>query len=176
MKFTFIIVLTLISLLVTLILFHRNEIGVSVGKTYRLIDDRQDYIFIAKNRKVVVQPTIVDFYQKQNFIVGLKFPISFFSCDTNSPHKIRILNEKRYFILDIENGNLYDFVKRNKFERKLLELNILESISLDYSQFDLIWNKFSKLYEWDQDKFECKYFLEGSIEYKKNVMLKLMNK
>lgn len=160
--------LILLVLLVLLVVWHRDKPGVGQGGGYRLIHDRQDDAYIIKGEKIIVAPTIVESHKKGNFIAGLRLPIRLLSCDDSSYSTIRVLNQRRYFVLDILNEELLSFDTQKEFEEKLSTLGGFDLASFDYSRFDSVWNKYSKLYQVDGDISNCKDFPVGTIEYEKS--------
>ena len=156
--------LIVLILLILLIVWQRDKPGFSQGRGFRLIHDRPDGVYIIKDKQIVVAPTIVDSQRNGNFVSGLRLPIKFLSCDNASYSKIRVLNERRYFVLDVVSGEVFDFDSKESFEKKLLSLGG-EVEQLDYSKFDLIWDKYSRLYQADGDISSCKHFPVGTIEH-----------
>lgn len=140
--FVFIFILVIIILLI----WSQFNSGSSLGNGYRLIDVRLDNVYILNNDKTIVVPTIVDHYENSSFIAGLRLPVRFLTCENGSSSEIRILNIKKFFLLNKESGRLTNFSDHKVFEEALSKFINLDSVSLDYSKFDVIWDKYSKLY------------------------------
>ena len=127
------------------IIFLQEKYG--LGNGYKYIRDRTDDMHISKNDKVVVGSTIIDLDSDADYIVGLQLPSSYLECENGSALKIVLKNQKKYFILSIETGDVIFYSIKKAFNDKLESLNIKRNISLDYSRFEAVWRDYSDSYK-----------------------------
>lgn len=137
--------LVLIATFIVIVFFMLDES--EIGNDYQYISNRSDDLHITKNNKIIVGSTIVDFDIVSSFVVGLRLPASYLSCENDDAFKIIIENTHKYFILSIDTDELLNYSLKNEFKDKLVELNLKDKLTLDYSKFDKVWKKYSKYYE-----------------------------
>lgn len=126
-------------------LFVQKELG--LGDEYQYISGRADDFHIRKDDKIVINSTIVDFDIASNYIVGLRMPVQRLECDGGDGYKIKLTNKREYFILSADTGNVLNFISKEEFEGRLKDLSVLGDVSLDYSKFESMWERYSKYYE-----------------------------
>lgn len=126
---------------------YRYGLDYGLANGYILTLNRRDDRRIWKDEKVVVAPTVIDVVVISDYVVGLRMPVQHLECDGGHGYKIRTINERKYFILFTDNGEILNFVSRKKFEVKLKELNIFNDVSPNYSKFDILWKSYSDLYK-----------------------------
>jgi hypothetical protein len=148
----------LVILIFTLVIWGRYNPGIGLGGGYRLVFDRADYVHILKDNNVVVAPAIVDYYEISHYVVGLRLPANFVSCDNGSYSTVRVKNKKMYFILDKDEDSLVDFDSKESFDHALVDLGISGRVSIQHSAHDMFWEKISSQYKYDDKNyfFNCK--------------------
>ena len=158
--FSIVLVLAITALLV----WSRFNPGIGLGGNYRLIDVRPDNVHILKGDNIVVLPTIVDYHESSNFVAGMRFPVKFLQCENGSTALIRIVNKRRFFLFNKKDGLLKSFDNNQAFEAELVELDDIDFSLFDYSKFNVIWEKYSKLYA-NSTVSNCKPYPKGTKEY-----------
>lgn len=151
-----------------LTLWSKYNPGVGLGNGYRLIYERSDDVHIIKNKKVIVRSTIVDFYGSTDFIFGLRLPVKFLACDNFSYTRIKVLNEKHFFILRKSDGQVFTFKDRLSFEGKASQLTGFNVDNINYSKLDSVWEKYERLYKGQSQNFNCEYYPIKTFEYEKS--------
>lgn len=116
-----------------------------LGNGYQYVSGRADDFHIRKNGRVVINSTMVDLDIVSEYVVGLRLPAEYLECEGGC--KIRLINKKEYFVLFTRNGNVFNFISRDKFEARLKELGIFNDVSLNYTKFESVWSQYSKYYE-----------------------------
>lgn len=140
----------------------------TLPKGFELANDRNDDVHLLKDGKIVVGSTIVDLKVIDNMIVGLKIPIDYLVCDHASYSKIRLRNERKFFVLSaITNLKPIYFDTQGDLEAYLFETNGKKNIELDTDRAEQIWQKYSDVYKFDDGTEVCKYFPVGTKEYEK---------
>lgn len=128
-------------------LFVYHEIMDGLLKGYHLVDNRTDDVHLTKNGSTIVKSTIVSLDTVSKYIVGLRLPSQHLECENGGALKIRVLNEKMYFIVDTMNGEVDNITDEQIFLNRLEKLDIKSEIELDFSAFDKIWNRYSGDYD-----------------------------
>jgi hypothetical protein len=142
-------------ILIALTVYSRKLPGVNLGDDLYLVHHRFDYVSVVNKDKEVILPTILDYRIESNYIIGIRLPAYLLSCNNRSFAKIKVLNERHYFILYKDNYSLLHFNSRFEFEEKLKELGIFKINILNYSTFDTFWKKYSKLNPKNDDVENC---------------------
>ena len=161
-----------IAFLVVLVLFILYQVEQRVGLKggYQLIDNRLDDVHIIKDGEIVIGSTVVDVDVLSNYLVGLRMPIRYLACNDMTSSKIKIVNSREYFVVDTDKAEVQHFTSSDAFEKSLASLGLIGEYSLNYSNFDRIWSKYSKRYSKDvEGDVGCVDFPVGSIEHEKTL-------
>ena len=108
---------------------------------YKLDIGRVDDITLRKEGKIIVDATIVDLESDKNYLFGLKMPSERLECNNGAYYKIRLYNERIYFIVEKKSSKVSYFKDKNLFESKLSELDIGREKKLYYKKFDKLWER-----------------------------------
>ena len=127
-------------------MFVRKELGLNGDYVYYIFN-RPNNLHISKDGKIIIKATIVDLHHISGYYVGLRLPAEYYECDEGGSYKVRIRNEKRYFILSTDTGTVFDYGSQTEFVDKLKELEIDTTVNLDYSQFKTSWKYLSPSYK-----------------------------
>ncbi|WP_444997556.1 hypothetical protein [Aliikangiella sp. IMCC44359] len=119
---------------------------------YEYVWGREDNVHLSKDGLTIVKSTIINIDISDNFIVGLRLPAKNVTCDGGAGSNIMLVNNEEYFILNSSTGVLHEFKDRVEFEKKLSSFEIKEKISLDYSRFKVVWDRYSNYYD-DNKKY-----------------------
>ncbi len=120
--------------------------GREFGNGYRLVEGRgADDVRLMRADEVVVPGTIIDVDQAGNTIAGIRLPVDQLKCDGG--YQLRIRYEKQYFLLSIDDGALTFYDSKGQFDQVIRRLGIRERVSLNYSQFDVVWKRYASYYE-----------------------------
>jgi hypothetical protein len=117
-----------------------------LGNGYQYMSNRADDLHIKKGGRVVVESTIIDFDVISNYVAGLRLPVQKLECDGGAGYKLKLVNSKEYFILYTDTGDVFNYSSEKIFESKLESLSIKNKVSLDYSNFEKVWDQYSKYY------------------------------
>ncbi len=128
-------------------IFYHFLLGSNLGNGYEYIIGREENLYIRKNNEIIIAPTLLDINVISNYVVGIRLPAQYLECEEGSAYKVRVSNKKEYFILSTKSGDVLNFSSRNIFERELEKLNLLNKISLDYSKFESVWERYSNYYK-----------------------------
>ncbi|MBU2972301.1 hypothetical protein KO527_23470, partial [Pseudoalteromonas sp. C2R02] len=133
-----------------------------LGNGYKYFNtSRSDYHYIAKNDKMLIQNTVVDISQINNYVVGIQLP----RCSNTHPQKIILSNKVLYFILNTENDGLVTFFSRKEFEKALKRREIFDKVELDYRKLQvLIINLYKKYNSYSKQKEKLEQC--NNVEYK----------
>lgn len=101
---------------------------------------------IQRDRRVIVNPAIVDYDVVGNHILGLRLPLRRFECDGGKEFGIELVNSLHYFVLRIDTGVVYEFTSRAMFEEKLVGFGISRDVSLDYTEAQRKWSRVDRYY------------------------------
>lgn len=135
----------LVILFIPVFIFLLSIYQTYIGGGYRYIQGRHDDWHIEKDGKRVINGAVLALQAKSGIAFGLRLPAEYLNC--SGGYEIRLKHENVYFILNTNNGNISEFDSRDAFENELKSLKLFTKIRLDYSQFDLMWDKYSKYYE-----------------------------
>ena len=144
-----IILLAVICLLIVGLFINGNaeKYGYRIGNGYRLLDHGHNARSIRKDGSIIIEPSIVEWSEVSDFVVGLRMPTRTVVCEPDSQIAVLVCNKKEYFILSMETGAVFEFESKQAFENKLAVLEILDDVALDYSVFDTVWNKVTPSYK-----------------------------
>ncbi len=117
---------------------------ISLGNGYMLSWPSRDHTRILKDGKVYIPATIVSYDTTIKYVVGLRLKLRSVTCSNGDT--TMVTNARMYFILNKDNGRVYNFNSKKEFSNKLRELEIEYNISLDYSEFDIVWGYYSASY------------------------------
>ncbi|WP_158965858.1 hypothetical protein [Paraglaciecola sp. L3A3] len=131
---------------------------------------------IELNDNTVIAPMVLDIDDANGFIVGLKLPIDYRKCFTDSSREsyhgdVEVLYLPEFFIIFSDSGRVLRFKNKSQFELALSEEGILEDIFLDYSAFDIFWERIPQTAKWDDFAGQdCPEPKEGEHEYSLSIM------
>ena len=153
--------------LALLVPFINAQLSPKFQKGYDIHIVRDDDTYFTFNGDVIVGSTVIDYKLIDEYVVGLKMPISFQSCGPKRSSRIRIKNERFYFVLSMSEKQVRYFPSKEVFLYELHKLGIESAVSeLDYTKFNSMWSRYSARYEITDD-WVCKEFPPGNVEYEK---------
>lgn len=144
--------------IIVLLISSCFDVGVGNGYVYNGV--QLNNVYISKNNKNAVNPTIVDHVIVDKYVVGLRLPAENFTCVNETTVAIMISDNRLYFVLDTSNGVVMEYNSQNEFIDKLVELNINKKVLLNYSKFDIVWKHYSKQYETSELYSACKPYIK----------------
>jgi len=124
---------------------------ISLGKGYLLSWPSRDHTRIVKNGKTVIEETIVSYDTTRKYIVGLRLKTLPVICPNGA--NTMVSSQKIYFILNKDNGRVYQYYSHKAFNDRLRDFDIHEDISLDYAKFDIVWDYYSASYIHPKDTY-----------------------
>lgn len=128
--------------------------GHHYGNEYRLMwSGRMEDWYIQKNESIIIKPTVADSQKITDHVIGWRYPVQYFDCDGG--YKMKLVERREYFILSLSDGSTYNFVKKDKFDEKLIDLGLYEKSDLNYSIYEERWQEFFASYKKD-DWSDCK--------------------
>lgn len=123
--------------------FMQND--ADLGNGYEFVSGRGDDLHIRKNGNIIIDSAIIDLAVTGSYIVGLRLPAEHLEC--HGGYKIRLTNQKRYFILPTDTGEILHFDSVDAFNTTLENLSIRKDIFLDYSKLESTWVQYAAYYE-----------------------------
>lgn len=99
-------------------------IDAGLGNGYILVSGRDDDIYIEKNTRLIVEPTIVDLIVESNVVAGSSLRTQKLSCDRGAGYKIRVENKRRFFMLDTSDDSMVYFDNASELNESLNERNL----------------------------------------------------
>ncbi|MGH1485967.1 MAG: DUF3997 domain-containing protein [Cellvibrionaceae bacterium] len=129
---------------VTLRWFLLGDQETSLGNGYHYISGRGDDSHIQKEGKRVVDAAIIDIDIMSPYVVGLRLPAEHLEC--HGGYKIRLKNQKKYFILSTKNDELFQFDNADAFNEQLATLLINDDINLDDFKLETTWQRYASYY------------------------------
>ena len=125
---------------------YEQKHGYSIGNGYRLLDHGQDARSIKKGNNIIIGPTLVDWTEVLDFVVGLRMPTKILTCRPGNK-MIKVINKRLYFILHLKTGIVSEFETEQAFKNDLSALNISGEVELDFSSFDRLWDRHANTYK-----------------------------
>jgi len=125
---------------------------------YELVSHRNDDVHFIKGEVRVIPSTVVDYDWHSGFLVGLRLNVDSLTCDSKHggrTYKVRVNNDKRFFIIDVYNEFDYEYIDVNRFKEKLIELGISKKVSLNYTSFESSFSELSRSYDYTKDFEAC---------------------
>ena len=113
---------------------------------YDLIAAREDDFYLLKDGSIIVEPTIVDFVIEKAYFIGLSLSSVKLECDEGASYKIKLLNQRSFFILNMSNEVYQQFNDMDSFNEALSKAEFVDGVKLDIDKFDTVWNKYSEYY------------------------------
>ena len=111
----------------------------NIGK-YDLISNREDDQHIKIGDRVVIESTIIDYDSAGSVLYGIRMPTEKLVCDNGGGYKIRVINQRKYFILNVNSGVAQNYSDKEKF---LSDLKKYFSKTQNFgTEFDSVWTEF----------------------------------
>ena len=119
---------------------------IGLGNGYILERPREDYTYISKDEALVIEPTVVDFNKKSQYLYGIGLKVETYICGDNLGYKIIVPPQKFYFIINTHSDIKEIFTEYDEFNKKLTSIELDGAAKLDYSKADLFWKRYKERY------------------------------
>lgn len=131
--------LTVLIVIYIMISIVMSSIGIKKG--YKYIDYRQDYSYIERFGKVIVEGNVISLQLQREYILGLRIPTLPLEC--GGSNFFQMSRDRNYFILNTLDGRVESFTSKEAFHSELKHRLLFEGLKLDYSRFDYIFESLS---------------------------------